>query len=50
MAASFIARLEEQSDTGTEVCKKRFQELLQKEPLLKEAYALLKKNSTKGRE
>ena len=50
VAASFIARLEEQSDTGTEVCKKRFQELLQKEPLLKEAYALLKKNSTKGRE
>jgi hypothetical protein len=48
-AATFIARLEEQSDTGTEVCKKRFEELLEKEPLLREAYIALKKNSANGK-
>lgn len=47
-AASFIARLEEQPDTGIDVCKKRLQELLEKEPLLKEAYDALKKNATNG--
>src|SRR5207245_2461052 len=48
-AASFVARLEDQPDTGVEMCKKRFHELLEKEPLLKEAYQALKRNSTNGK-
>ncbi|HEX4716058.1 MAG TPA: hypothetical protein VH164_14135, partial [Ktedonobacteraceae bacterium] len=47
VAATFIARLEEQPDTGIEECKKRFEELLDKEPLLKEQYAALKQRSLK---
>ncbi len=43
-AASFVARLEEQPDTGVELCKKRLHELLEKEPLLQEAYRALKQN------
>ena len=42
-AATFIARLEEQADSSSEICKKRLRELLEKEPLLKEAYHRLKK-------
>ena len=41
-----VTRLEEQPDTGIEVCKKRLHELLEKEPLLKEAYAAVKKNTS----
>lgn len=48
VAASFITRLEEQTDAGSDVCKKRLQELLAKEPLLKEAYDAFKKNSNHG--
>jgi hypothetical protein len=47
VAATFIARLEEQPDTGIEECKKRLEELLDKEPLLKEQYAALKQHSLK---
>jgi len=47
-AASFVARLEEQPDTGIEVCRKRLHELMEKEPLLKEAYRALK-SSTDGK-
>jgi hypothetical protein len=43
VAATFIARLEERPDPATEACKKRFEELLAKEPLLKAEYDALKK-------
>ena len=46
VAASFIARLEEQQDGATDVCKKRFEELLEKEPLLKQEYEALKRHSS----
>src|SRR5262249_44293291 len=49
VAATFIARLEEQADTGIEECKKRLEELLAKEPVLKKEYEALKKNSRGGR-
>jgi hypothetical protein len=45
VAATFIARLDDQPDEGTEVCKKRFEELLAKEPLLKAEYAAIKKSA-----
>jgi hypothetical protein len=42
-AATFIARLEEQPDTAVEGCKKRFEQLMAKEPLLKAEYDAIKK-------
>jgi hypothetical protein len=49
VAATFMARLLEQPDNGSEVCKKRFEELLKKEPLLKEEYEAIKKKASKER-
>jgi hypothetical protein len=45
IAANFIVKLEAQSDGGGEIAKKRFAELMNKEPLLKEQYDQLKKLS-----
>jgi hypothetical protein len=45
VAATFITRLEDQPDQGTEVCKKRLEELLAQEPLLKAEYAAIKKSA-----
>jgi hypothetical protein len=49
VAATFIARLAEQPDPAIEACKKRFEELLTKEPLLKAEYDAIKKKSAKER-
>jgi tetratricopeptide (TPR) repeat protein/TolA-binding protein len=42
VAANYIVKLQAQQDPATEPCKKRFEELLQKEPLLKQEYDVLK--------
>ena len=42
-AAKYIVRFENQQDTAAEICKKRFQELLEQEPALKTQYDELKK-------
>ena len=42
-AAKYIVRFENQQDTAAEICKKRFQELLEQEPALKAQYDELKK-------
>lgn len=49
VAATFIARLMEQPDTGVEPCKKHFEELLEKEPLLKNEYDALTTNASNNR-
>jgi TolA-binding protein len=45
VAANYIFRLDAQQDPAAEVCKKRFQELVEQEPPLKEEYEELKKAS-----
>jgi tetratricopeptide (TPR) repeat protein len=45
VAANYIVKLEAQQDPATEPCKKRFEELLQKEPVLKQEYDTLKGKS-----
>jgi TolA-binding protein len=45
IAANYIVKLEAQPDAAVEACKKNFQELLEKEPLLKEQHDSLKKVS-----
>lgn len=42
IAATYIVKLEAQPDAAVEACKRNFQELLEKEPFLKEQYDLLK--------
>jgi hypothetical protein len=49
VAATFIARLEEQHDAATEVCKQRFEELLAKEALLKAEYEAIKRKPASGK-
>ena len=46
-AANLITRLEAQADGGSEMARRKFAELLEKEPLLKEQYDLQKTNSKK---
>jgi hypothetical protein len=46
VAAGFIAWLEEQQDSATDGCKKRFQELLRSEPLLKQEYEAIKHHAS----
>jgi hypothetical protein len=48
VAANYVLKLEEQQDAAAEACKKRFEELLEKEPTLKAEYEELKKNNSKG--
>ncbi|HLJ93225.1 MAG TPA: hypothetical protein VKU02_08555 [Gemmataceae bacterium] len=48
-AASFIARFEDQTDSGIEPYKQRLQELRKQDPLLQEAYESIKKNASEGK-
>jgi hypothetical protein len=45
VAANYIYQLEKHQDAAADPCRKRFEELLEKEPPLKEQYEQLKKDS-----
>ena len=45
VAANWIFKLEAKQDAAADICKKRFQELLEQETALKEQYNDLKKNA-----
>jgi tetratricopeptide (TPR) repeat protein len=45
VAANYILRLEEQQDAATDACKKNLEELLDREPLLREEYEQVKKST-----